>query len=784
MKLSLSWIYDHIIAQNKHVDVDIADLVTLFNEKVAEIESYNVLSLDINHMTLCNVLSLDNGVITLYSSERDCTYTLPQRKDIVHKNDHYMYLINDADKDKPRWVTLIDLGSDKDGYVGALYCNEEDIDGAWKEKCAPHDYVIDISNTSITNRPDLWSHRGIAREICMLYGQKLLDEKDMLYDVDVYTYTALESENTNKNAYNISIKNTDMCDQLAGITVTDLTYKPSDIYMTFKLCRVDSKPISCIVDATNYVMLDIGQPMHAFDARHITGDTIYARSADDNETLTLLDGDEVELSRNMCVISDKDKPLALAGVMGGLDSSVTNKTTSLFLEAGHFNPSRTRITASYVKKRTDASVRFEKNLDPHANIKALKRFLYILDHCDVSFDIQGSLLSVGFPIESLVIDITRHFVSQKLGIDVHHDDMMKLELLGFVCTQDEYDSSLYHILVPSYRATKDITIKEDIVEEVARLIGFDRIPFSLPTRLMKPFSTHRVQAVKALKNCCAFALGMQEVQGYSFFDESFLKDISYNPDSCVTIQNPVSENYQRLVSSLIPHVCKDIITNKSNHDELNFFEYGRIFCQVSDRDVSETYRCSGIFYKKHHKVNFYDCQALVERICDLFGLSVEYRKVTDQLDPWFHPYKTAHIIHHGTVIGTIGSVRPEFFDQSKIEGDAFIFDIDADYICSYHKPVHTFTPLAKYQSTTQDISIRVSCDTTVKYITDSITDADNRIIDAYIVDSYYDESWDNQKSLTIRYIAQDQHKTLTKDDIEDIYHNVTDALKREEVIIR
>ena len=349
--------------------------------------------------------------------------------------------------------------------------------------------------------------------------------------------------------------------------------------MAHRLLRVDARPLNAIVDATNYAMFDWGQPLHAFDANTLSAKTLVVQQAHAGQKLILLDDQDITLVDDDLIISDEKKPLALAGIMGGKETAITEKTSSILVEAASFNASTIRTTAKQHKLRTEASTRFEKNIDPQNNVSGLLRFLNILSTHGILFSMPQELVSLGLDVQPLTISVEHIFIERLLGVFLDSDFIQNV-LTSLACTVHQEKTArgiTYHVQVPTFRSTKDILIPEDIVEEIGRFFGFDNIPKKLPALMMRPSNLTRFHRIGILKQFFSTAAAAHEVRNYALYDEEFLQRLSWEPSSIIAIKNPVSSSYYRLVTSLIPHLLKNVYTNATHKGAYNFFEVNKIW---------------------------------------------------------------------------------------------------------------------------------------------------------------------------------------------------------------
>ncbi len=766
MKLSIAWIFDHINVDWRKVDIP--DLVDRFNKTTAEIEGFEKISVDLKPFSLVQIKSADTKTVTATSSEWKEDISLAARKD-ANVGDIFFVI---KDGKKVRWATAKDFGCEKDNALPALFVEQKLLAGNWKKEFETEDWIIDVDNKSITNRPDMWGHRGFAREVAAILNVPFKPLDEFIIDQKIIEEKKAFKADT-KNPIAINDKAPEHCKRFAGLYINDLAHRPSLLWMASRLMRVDSKPIDAIVDITNYVMLDTSQPMHAFDTQKLSNKLIEPRMAKNKEKLILLDGQDIELTDQDLIITDGKKPIALAGVMGGKDSGISASTKSVFLESANFAPTSVRFSAARYKVRTEASARFEKTLDPNQNVTGIQRFLKLLEDANIPAQGMGDIISIGARVPKITVDITHEFLEKRLGATLAPKFVIDtLTKLDFVVTQK---NGSYSIVVPSFRATKDIDIKEDIVEEVGRFYGYTKIKLVLPKLETKPTDLHDVYRIRTIKKCMAYSLGMHELQNYGFFDEDFLRTIKWKPEKTISVQNPVSENWRQLATTLVPNMLHAVDNNQVDQEQLRFFEWGRTWHDTKKSQERKT--LTGIFYDKHADVDFYDAKALLSMLFDRLRLPISWVQVDKPEYPWFMPYQTAHIMYKKTRIGTAGKVDKTFLHALCL-GDAFIFEFDGDFLLNYKpEPIH-FVPSSKYPAIERDISMLMPLPVTVEQITHTISGLDKTIVHVSLIDFYEKPEWKDQKSITMRFVLQDYTKTLTKQEADSIYNNVATAMKK------
>lgn len=757
MKLSLAWIFDHLDAD--YTSVNVADLVNRFNKSIAEIETYEKITTHADSFFLAQAQKISASEITLLCPELKKTVTISARSDAAVNN---LFLIKKED-DSYRWVTLADVGSSKEGLLPALIVEESLHGGSWRKNFEKHDYIIHLDNKSINHRPDLWGHRGIAREVATLLNLTLNPLDTLIKDIPIVL--------ANKKNDQSKIT-TDKCSALSTLRIEAISYAPSHFAMAVRLARVDTKCHDAIVDATNYVMLDMGQPMHAFDAQKINKQKIEIRQADNKEKLLLLDGQTVELSSDDIVVADGSQALALAGIMGGSASSVQPATTSLLLEAACFDASTIRKTSARLKKRTEASARFEKSLDPETAPIALQRFCALLDDMHVSYNADKVIHFIHKPILPTVITVTQQEIEKTLGCSVDTAFIVHiLNKLEFAVSISQ--DGVYEVTVPSFRATKDIRIKQDIIEEIGRFFGYENIKPVLPERKCAPFNIQAVQRMRAIKRYCAYAMNMKEVHTYAFFDESFLKTINWEPGQTLQVQSPVSENYRRLVTSLIPNLCGIAHAQAALYDQMRFFEWARIWAgpENAEREV-----VTGLMLDQKKSIDFYTGKTMLDELAHMLGMQFTWQRVDNPEVPWYMPYQTADIYIGEHKVGRAGVMHSSFINQWAM-GHAFIFELDGEFLLTYKKTQELYKPAPKYQSIVRDISMLVPLSMSAAQIEQLIRMSSSLIDEVVLVDFFEKKEWHDQKSFTFRITLLDHNKPLSTQETDALIGQVIEKLQ-------
>jgi len=775
MKISIAWVFDHIDTSSLHggwQSIDMVDLINRFNQTTAEIEHMQKISVNVDVLRLARIQTINDTTCSV-QDETGTVHTLPVRNGLEIGQWYLIKLTNSIS-----WASMQDVGGSRDILMPALMI-EESLANNWKNQFELNDYVIDVDNKSINHRPDMWGHRGFAREVAALLQLPLKPFRDFLASAEIESYEYQSPTQDKNRPWMFAIEKQNGCSRFAAQHIATVAYKPSLLWMAHRLARVDARPIDAIVDTTNYVMFDIGQPMHAFDADTLADKKLIVRTAYQGEQLSILDGQKIELKSEDIIVTDGENPVALAGIMGGLHTGVSIATKSIVLESACFDAVTIRHTATRHKIRTEASARFEKSLDPNQNVYAIRCFLHLLYGICLPETLSSAIVSLGALVSPKTIEVPHNFIEKKLGVSLSPDFIVNtLDRLDFE-TQEK--GGTYHILIPTFRATKDISIKEDIVEEVGRFFGYAHIPSQLPKLESKPSDVAPIMRLRSIKHFLAYGCVMRELYNYALYDESFLRTINWQPKKTLTVMDPVSENWQRLVTSLLPNLFKAIEHNAAEHDQLRFFEFGRIW-DITQTDCEQK-KLAGIIFDKKNTVDFYQAKADIEKLFTLLRLPISWVKIDVPDKPWFAPYQTASLLYKEKNIGIAGKVNTTFLNGIT-EGDAFIFELDGDFLLQSPPTVEKYHPTSKYPEVLRDVSLFMPLESRVDDILKTLTHIDERIASVNLIDFFEKIEWHDKKALAFHFVLRDHYKTMTKDEVDMIWEKVLHALEKQGATIR
>lgn len=789
MKLSLAWIFDHIEADWKDQDVNL--IAAKFNEIVAEIEHVTRFKFDSGQFYVARQESVSADSVSLFIPELSQTVTLPVRSNtydlIAPGYDNPVFMLKREGLGFS-WASLVDLGVEKDGLLPAFDVDEYALQGKWRSFFETEDIIFEVDNKSLTHRPDMWGHRGFAREIAAYLDLPFLCDDEFLKKPHVL-YVPHSSPVSATMPIAVEIQADKACTRFAGLYIKSIENKPSNLLIASRLLRIGARPINALVDITNYIANDWTEPLHVYDAKNIGGKRVIVRMAHAGEKLELLDGQTLTLTQDDLVVADAKKPMCLAGVMGGKNDSLSAQTTEVFVEAANFDAATVRRAALRHKLRTDSSARFEKTLDPNLAVDAIFRFLKLLEECNIVAKIADDVVAVGQPpVKENVIEVSHKFLEKRIGVALSEDDVIKpLSKRGFKVLESylidttEAKERVYLVCVPTYRGSKDIKIKEDILEEVVRCYGFAKIPHVLPPIIRMPYDTQRMMRERKIKQFLAYTAQMIEFQNYAFFDEENLAALELRDGEAIAILNPVSENYYRLITSLIPGLFKNIRENQMHSEHLAFFELGKIWPYHQGKAL-EQYGLAGVFFERRSSVDFYACKALLQDLVRALGLNenlVLWQKVKHAPAPWYLATQTAQLLYEGQPLGFAGMIERSFLPKINAlpESNAFVFELQGDLLLNLAPTSKKYESISRFQDSSFDVSLMVPLSLTVGQLEDRFAQASPLIKKIDLLDFFEKKEWVDQRSLTFRLWLSHPDKTLEKYEIDAVWENVVGMAK-------
>lgn len=634
------------------------------------------------------------------------------------------------------------------------------------------DTVFEVDNKSLTNRPDLWGHYGIAREFAALTGNPLKP----VDRVDVSVYSELPP-------VQIDIQDTEHCYRYSGMKVDNVTVHTSPVNMRIRLFYCGSRAINLLADLTNYLMMELGQPMHAFDRRKV--DCVEIKRFDEPFKFKTLDDNERTIDENTLMICSNGEPVAIAGIMGGLDSEIEDDTTSLLLESANFDGICIRKSSQRLGMRTDASMRYEKMLDPEITNVAIERFLKLLFEIDPDVQVVSSLSdSYVHKYDKIELTFDKAYVDRYTGIEISDDQIIDtLTALGFDVKHDE---NTFDVTVPTWRATKDVTIKADIIEEITRIYGYDN--FKITTTL-SPLRPVRRSVIKSdeyyAKDLLVEKFMLHEIHSYIWADSKKFGELNMDVEDNVKLINSINPDHVVLRNCMIPTLLTAVNENKSFGAEYGIFEDGRVIDGTREDGACNERRKLGIVLysrKCSEKTLFFRLRDIVS----LFVANLRHKEVKfehcEVSHNWQHPVNTADISVDGTKLGFISTLHP--LTAMKIDKKAAIVaaEIDMDSFASIEKNELDFNEPSKFPGIDIDLTIIRNPDVTYKNVEEIIMENGGQYLNTVNVTDIYDGII---SSITLRLGFSSPDKTLSMNEIQDVvFGNIVPELEKSGILLK
>lgn len=645
-----------------------------------------------------------------------------------------------------------------------------------KDYLGLNDQIIELELTP--NRADCLSMIGVAYEVAAIFDRPL-----RLPEVEI------DEEFQQEAPVNIMIEAEEECPFFAAQVVRNLKIGPSPQWLQNRLVSAGIRPINNIVDITNYVMIETGQPLHAYDYHQVHGGEVIVRRARPGEAVVTLDGVTRACDDDTLLITDREKVLALAGVMGGQSSEVTDQTTTILLESAFFDPAIVRRTSRRLGLRSEASNRFEKGVDPERIIPALSRAVQLLQEIaggEVASEIHVE--EVG-DIEEIVIRLRHERLCNLLGIQIDPEKVIRIfRRLRF---DVHYEEGTYEVQIPSRRP--DITIEEDLIEEVARLYGYDQIPTTLPWGQQLPGSLTREQKLRRIIRHTLRNLGMHENVTYSLISTQAEKELAglHPAAEPIRIAMPMSRDHAVLRTSLLPSLVQTAKYNR-NHgfESFSLFELGLTYL-TNEKKLSklpkENWHLAGLITGKQNTdlwnrdtkpvLNFYYGKGILEALFRRLGVKrIRYREATL---PGFHPGRTAEIVHEHQVVGILGQLHPRLEKRDQL-AETVVFEIDLAKLFQLASDHVVYEPIARYPAVTRDLAIVVDEHVEVGKVEEGIRQSTGELLESItLFDVFQSEQLgDQKKSLAFSLVYRAHDRTLRDDEVQVVHERVIQYLEK------
>jgi len=786
MYISLNWIKDFVDLDG----LDVNDIVNKFTLSCAEVEDVIYKGKDISGIITARIESIENHP----TSKKLHLLKVNTGSELVH-------VVCGAPNVRVGMITAFATLGAKVGEItitkaaiagvesSGMCCSEKEIgisddhSGIMefpedtkigidiKEILPIEDILIEVDNKSLTNRPDMWGHYGIAREIAAITGRKLKE-----YPIDNGDYS-------NKPQLSVKVESKS-CNRYSALKIENISKNISPDYMRIRLYYCGMRGISLLADLTNYIMLELGQPMHSFDATKVN--LITVREVEKDTPFTTLDSVERVLPKDTMVIDLNNELGAIAGVMGGLSSEIESDTNSTFLECANFDSVKVRKTATALGLRSESSARYEKSLDPEMTVTAIRRYVKLLKEIDKNCEVTSSLTDVyvnKYP--NIKIDITKEYIDRYTGVDIPEEKMLEiLKSLGFGV---ELKSGVFSIDVPSWRATKDISQKADIVEEITRIYGYDNI---VATPVGQPIVPKKVSKDFVRNYDIKFALAdkynMHEIHSYIWEDAIENKRLGIETTSYIHLINSLQKDNDDIRSSMLPTIIRGLDQNKKHKSSFGIFEVGHVVTGLQDNLAKEEiYLGMGnIFPKENLKDELINVKNKIQYIFD-YILSIPVKiAVGECKDNYLCNVNYYNILLGNEVIGRIGVVHPKV--QQKIDNSKYIIlsEVNISKVNNHESSQVVIEKVSKYPVTTLDFNFVLGADDVYGTIENITTKVESDLTyKCELLDIFHNVN-DNTKSYTIRYYVTSMDHTLSSEEIEAFHKNVISTFESNKVYLK
>ena len=639
-----------------------------------------------------------------------------------------------------------------------------------------NDIILEIDNKSMTNRPDLWGHYGIAREIAALY------------DLPMKAFPRFDRNVANTAGFHVTVEDAERCPRYLSAQIEGLSVKPAPYQMQSRIWKVGMRPINALVDITNYVMLATGQPTHAFDSDHIAGHVI-VRRAGEGEKLLLLNGKELALSGDDLVIADDAGVVGLAGVMGGAKDSILPETDKVILEVANFNAKGIRRTALRYDNRTEASARYEKAIDP--------------ERCDQAFDLSMQLLGQLYPemkvtglvdeypqhLKQAEIDVPLSWLERRLGKRLPPEEIRhKMELLGYGIA---FSGDNMHVVVPTWRSTGDVSIQADIMEEVARMYGYENFEAEpITTTFDGAINQLDKDLERRIKEYLAIRCGMQEIFTYPWMEESYVNAVLQSTEGILSLSTPPSPAERFVRSSLLPNLCKAVVKNERYFDEFSIFETAQVFRDENytspydprEKLPSQRKNVAGAFVTTDKDITalFRKAKGVVEMMARYVHMETLTFRQTEK-PVWADNVVWLNICRGEEKVGDLALLSKKVSMACGIKNlNVMLFQLDQDSLVPLKSRTNTFTHMAEYPMTDYDISLLLDGSVQWKDVLQTVGGIKSELLHgASFVDEYRGKQVPaGKKSLTLRLSIGSKEKTLTSSEIEEVASNVLNKIAK------
>ena len=635
-----------------------------------------------------------------------------------------------------------------------------------KEYLGLNKAILDFEITS--NRPDCLSIVGMARETAATLRTS--------YKMPNFNYEAKCSSNIN-DELKVEVKD-ELCRRYIAKGVKNGKVKPSPGWMQERLLEAGVRPINNIVDITNFVMLELGQPMHAFDARQIESKTIVVERALDGEKFTTLDEIERELDSSILMIKDGSKSVAIAGIRGGLNSEIQDDTTEVIFESANFEGTNIRVSSKKLNLRSESSSRFDKDIDPNLAKLAIDRACALICELGCGEVMEGTIDVYNSVKEESSITVDSKWINKFLGTDISKEEMK--EALDSLDLKTKLNGDDLNITIPTFRI--DIAIKEDIAEEVARIYGYDKIPTTIFKVATEREPKYKNDILTDVVIETMIGSGVNQSISYSFVSPKVFDKVNIPADSklrnVVKIKNPLGEDYSVMRTTTLPSIMESLGRNYSrNNDYVRLFEIGRTYIPNEDQTKLPTEK-NVLTIGIYGDCDYLDLKGIVENVIDGLGIT-KAKYVRESENPSYHPGKTASLMVRNKKVGVFGEIHPDVTESYGIDVDCYVAELDLDVLFEASSTTKTYKPLPKFPAVTRDIALLCDDSILVAEIEETIRKAGGNLVEKVQLFDIYKGAQipEGKKSIAYAIAYRDEKKTLEDKDIAKVHDKILKALE-------
>lgn len=641
------------------------------------------------------------------------------------------------------------------------------------------DQVYEIENKSISHRSDCFSHKGIAREIAAVLSLDFFNNEENLSSL-------IPTEEGKSIDIEINVDE-DFLKRFSALLINNIEIKSSPLWMQARLSAVGERSINNVVDITNYIMLDQGQPLHAYDYDKLDKNRLVVRKAKMSEKVKTLDGNTRELDKDMVVITDGTTIEDIAGIMGGDKSQITSTTTSILLEAATWDMYNIRRTSRKLGHRTEASTRFEKGLDPNMTISVLQSALTLIS------DLAGGELGVDpfdhypNPDMTKTVELDINLVNRMLSLSLSKYEIVEILEKLYITEEEESGGSNPNneiqntvlFSIPTYR--RDLNIKEDLIEEVARIYGFENLTPKVPVAEMLPANSYNPSRLFRILSTNLAGLGLYEVKTYSFVGEKDYENAKLSAKNTVRISNPIAPDLNLVRSSLLPSLLGTTAKNQPEHMDFGLFEISRVVHKELDKEnLHKQPWTLGVVMNLKEDVNepFNSIKGILENLSRQLNLEFAYTAgIKTHTKEAFHPYQSATILLDKKPIGVIGVAHPEVVFNFDLRGRIVMLEISLDELIPLVDRQPYYIQLANFPEVERDVSFWIPDNVVYQDIKDSISHLDLPLLKELRVKDVYREQKSNKHSITLTLLFQSHSKTLTDEEVTKLVKYITGELE-------